>query len=620
MSGDEDEVKLLELHEETEQSTVSTKTKSKPRLTEAQKLRQDAINFVNIDPLVYPNPISRKHHVSKKSLACPSQDDTSMSETGIVDQELLKEIEEDRLNDLEWQLIPFAPGQTDGIKRYPTRLTFTYAYEHFYDPKCRRYLTEVQEWLKFLRKYHKEDISIPVWDCTGKEYPQLINWSLQDIDSLPANVDKLIALQDKQKQQPKSVPQSSQIQVQQHAQSTSSKSHSKEKTTVSDLLRTTVTSHSSDNPGKPPSRDQSPEDSNSVHSSPDRMPSLRDRAVFFPQSTFDGKDKTKTRTHLQSFEDFVDRQKLDKDNEFDEIKEYFLMTLRDLARQWFNSSTFDNYADMKTKFKQEFSEYGKTPREWLKAWTELKFKPDSDNLDEYIQKFEELAILLNYPQDHQVQIFKMMMPENIELRIKDMTTLKECLEETKSCISICQPSSLVSRMSTLTISPTANSPIRSRSPSPQRRQRPNNSGNRTGRVTQRPILRRPSFQGFRQYPGNFQPRSSSGNRQNFRTNQRFRSFSRSQSRGRPQNYSNPIICFYCQKPGHTANNCFRRQNRQNYRDRPNQRPRQNFYNNNRRQNNGRPFQPTNRNYRQPQAPRVSFTETPMYSDLQMGDH
>ena len=53
------------------------------------------------------------------------------------------------------------------------------------------------------------------------------------------------------------------------------------------------------------------------------MPSLRDRAVFFPQTTFDGKDKTKTRTHLQSFEDFVDRQKLDPEKEFKEIQEYF---------------------------------------------------------------------------------------------------------------------------------------------------------------------------------------------------------------------------------------------------------------------------------------------------------
>ena len=57
------------------------------------------------------------------------------------------------------------------------------------------------------------------------------------------------------------------------------------------------------------------------------MPSLRDRAVFFPQATFDDKDKTKTHTHLQSFEDFVDRQKLDPEKDFKEIQEYFLMTL-----------------------------------------------------------------------------------------------------------------------------------------------------------------------------------------------------------------------------------------------------------------------------------------------------
>ena len=74
----------------------------------------------------------------------------------------------------------------------------------------------------------------------------------------------------------------------------------------------------------------------------------------------------------------------------------------------------------------------KTPCEWLKSWTELKYRPDSDNIDEYIQKFKELATLLAYPEDHQVQIFKMMMPENIELRIKDITTLNDCIDEVKS--------------------------------------------------------------------------------------------------------------------------------------------------------------------------------------------
>ena len=51
------------------------------------------------------------------------------------------------------------------------------------------------------------------------------------------------------------------------------------------------------------------------------MPSLRDRAV----STFDGKDKSKTCTHLQSFEDFVDRQK-EQTKISKKLKNVFLMT------------------------------------------------------------------------------------------------------------------------------------------------------------------------------------------------------------------------------------------------------------------------------------------------------
>ena len=61
----------------------------------------------------------------------------------------------------------------------------------------------------------------------------------------------------------------------------------------------------------------------------------------------------------------------------------------------------------------------------------------------------------------------MMMPENIELRIQDMTTLTECMDEAKVCLTICQPSSLVSRMTTLTVAPLeTGSPVCQHSPSP----------------------------------------------------------------------------------------------------------------------------------------------------------
>ena len=86
-----------------------------------------------------------------------------------------------------------------------------------------------------------------------------------------------------------------------------------------------------------------------------------------------------------------------------------------------------------------------------------------------------------------------------------MTTLADCIEEAKVCLSICQPSSLVSRMSTLTVTPSeTDTPAQQRSPSPMRRNQTNtNLQNRQSRQRQRPpILKRSTFQGFRQYPGN----------------------------------------------------------------------------------------------------------------------
>ena len=154
----------------------------------------------------------------------------------------------------------------------------------------------------------------------------------------------------------------------------------------------------------------------------------------------------------------------------------------------------------------------------------IKICPETDNIDEYIQKFQELVNLLAYPEEHQVQIFKMMMPENIELRIKDMTTFSECIEEAKVCLSICQPSSLISRMSTLTVA-SSEPELPVQKPKQYNRQNRQDRQDRQGQQRQRqPIMKRSPFQGFRQYPGNSRPRSFSNPRNSF-SNTKFRSFS-----------------------------------------------------------------------------------------------
>ena len=475
-----------------------------------------------------------------------------------------KELSDEDFAEEQTDLIPKLPGQTTDDIKIPTREDFEYAYKNFTVTKVRQYLVDVQAWLYFIHYHNKPDCSIPILDHTGKPYTEVTNWTLQDIDALPANAKKLHDLQVPKHKQLISVPTDTAKTTKTGkpitAQTVKSTSMP-QLVPVSQTLATAIqkaTGASGSPPPSPPTPHRNNTPTTSPNTSPTRMPSLRDRALFFPQATFDGKDKTKTGTHLQSFDDFVDRQKLDPGKEFKEIKEYFLMTLRDLARQWFTSTKFASYEELKKKFTQEYSEYGKIPCEWLESWTELRFRPDTDNIDEYIQKFQELVTLLAYPEEHQVQIFKMMMPENIELRIKDMTTHTDCIEEAKVCLSICQPSSLVSRMSTLTVaSSETETPVRQCSPSPARRNLTNNNlQNRQSRQRQRlPILKRSTFQGFRQYPGNVRPHSISNSRNSF-ANSRFRSASRSLFRPKFGNFNQSIECYYCHRMGHTANNCF----------------------------------------------------------------
>ena len=176
-------------------------------------------------------------------------------------------------------------------------------------------------------------------------------------------------------------------------------------------------------------------------------------------------------------------------------------------------------------------------------------------------------------------------------------------------------------MSTLTVAPSeTETPVRQRSPSPVRRTQTNNNlQNRQSRQRQRPpILKRSTFQGFRQYPGNVRPHSVSNPRNSF-PNSRFRSASRSLSRPRFGNFIQSIECYYCHHMGHTANNCFRCQNRNIPCRQPNQ-GRRNNYRNFKRYPNNTNYRSDSR-YRVPNTPqrRVNFSEPPMYSDLQTGN-
>ena len=119
----------------------------------------------------------------------------------------VKELTEEALTEVQRHLIPKLPGQTTDELKFLTRWVFEYVYKNFTDANSRKYLQDIQQWLYFRRHHKRQDYSIPILDHTGKEYPDLINWTLQSIDSLPTNAHKLQEIKkSKQKQLPKSVP------------------------------------------------------------------------------------------------------------------------------------------------------------------------------------------------------------------------------------------------------------------------------------------------------------------------------------------------------------------------------------------------------------------------------
>ena len=120
--------------------------------------------------------------------------------------EPIKELSDEDFAEEQIHLIPKLPGQTTDDINIPTRETFEYAYKNFTDPKVRQYLLDVQAWLYFIRYHNKLDCSIPILDHTGKPYTEVTNWTLQDIDALPANAMKLCDTQAPKHKQLISVP------------------------------------------------------------------------------------------------------------------------------------------------------------------------------------------------------------------------------------------------------------------------------------------------------------------------------------------------------------------------------------------------------------------------------
>ena len=570
--------------------------------TEAQKLRQEAIAAYNLDGnLIHSGTRLLR---SQKTL-CMSDEDT-----------IRLEIERERLKDEEISLRPLRPGQRQRDERFqPGREDFEYIYSHIDQLDCQTWASHLEPWLNFVNNHNLyADPSLPILDKDGIGYPDC-TFSLDSLLKLSGN--KKYLKKNSRTHEPKTSQQTSSTSGDQNlsdntpanpgSSSSSSSSfviiHNQDVSNLNETLNpnllnfppsTGVTPTGTPEATPPPSPPPIDSDSDSD------MTSLKERSVFFPSEKFDGRNKALTKQHWQTFEDFCDQQKLyveDRDGTtataIDQIQPFFKMTLTDLARAWLDRQNFDTAKQLKEKFLTDFSPYGKSHRQWIAKWTELKFNPDIDNIDEFFEKFEDLAKLNNLQDDYKLHAFKIAMPKEIELHLRSITNLSDCYQTAKELLTIVQ-NQVSNKMSTLSLA-------QSRSPSPQPRSRspspvnPSASQPTTDRSRSRT---RQNFEGFRQYPGPSRPQSIMKRPfMNTRGRGRGRPMFNRQSRSRSLTRNRlPIRCFNCNMVGHIARNCFTRTrsqslNRAKFPRRFTPNFRRNQRQMNQRQGNQRPQQP-----------------------------
>ena len=411
---------------------------------------------------------------SRKTLFMSVPDRSESATDAATRQQVEKELEQLNLLDQEVDLRPKLPGQLTEEKIAPTRYHFEYVYSHIFDPKIYPYVEELQKWVDFVRKHNLyPDVSQPILDLDQVEATNS-TFSLTNLLVLNSDlIDKAQKADRKKRKQQStfsksnedssrttqtiadSTPHTSQNIAHSDPNSSGSSSDSfvvipQRTTNIIDPLQSSTLVPPLHNPISLPS---------TVTSLPITMPTDKNDKVpaFFPPDKFDGRNKSQTKQHWQIFRDFCDQHQLyfeDVDSvtaaDIEKIGGYFKITLTDLACNWYDRNTFATPKDLERKFLNDFSPYGKTSHQWLQQWNHLQFNPDTDNIDEFLEKFDDLASLVGAPDEFKLKAFRVLMPRDIVIAIRDMTSYADCAQAARDLMTILQ-NPITSKLSALSL-------------------------------------------------------------------------------------------------------------------------------------------------------------------------
>ena len=127
--------------------------------------------------------------------------------------------------------------------------------------------------------------------------------------------------------------------------------------------------------------------------------------------------------------DFPDDQKVRR----------FCLTLLGEARLWYETLNVQqqqlNWEGLQEKFRQQYSKFGNTRKQYFHAWRPFQFDEATNTIDRYIQKVKQVAALLDYGEPQILEIFKNTLPSRLYYMLYPIDKLRVVVETAKRLLT-----------------------------------------------------------------------------------------------------------------------------------------------------------------------------------------
>ena len=119
---------------------------------------------------------------------------------------------------------------------------------------------------------------------------------------------------------------------------------------------------------------------------------------------FTDKPEEDAETHLLCTNDWMQTHNFEENVKVDR----FCLTLLGEARLWYetlNPHTID-WPALQNAFRQQYSKLGNTPEQYFHQWRNFYFDENVDNIDSYVTRVSQCAVLLNYGEPQTLELMK----------------------------------------------------------------------------------------------------------------------------------------------------------------------------------------------------------------------